>query len=74
MAEYYCKRIHGDVFSVAKFIGADLPDAIYRVKYNSKSRSGWCSCPGFAYTGARADKHIALVRDWLARGEPSPCG
>lgn len=56
-AEYIIARLYPGRFSVAKFTGGDVPEAVYLVNIDSK-RGDSCTCPGF-----RGHKHCHHIKD-----------
>lgn len=58
-------------YEVAKFAdGATQPDNVYDVHYTRTSKYGFCNCPAGRRKGNN-DKHVRLVRRWLAEGQPA---
>lgn len=60
-------------FEVAKFnsmVGGEQPQRVYTVTI-SKLNQGKCDCPAGMYRGTGdSDKHVRMVRSWLAANEP----
>jgi hypothetical protein len=72
---FYAIRQTGDrLYEVAKFVdGEPEPRDVYDVELSRRSEGGTCNCPAARWrrTGGK-DKHVKLVRDWIAMGCPVP--
>jgi len=71
--EYYVRRLGEINYEVAKFSsmsGGEQPLVVYNVVYDPVRARGKCDCPAGTYrqTGIN-DKHVQIVRDWIAGGE-----
>ena len=82
-AEYYIARTHElprsmqktssvnkEAFTVTKFEGNEVPEAVYLVIWDKRTDRMLCECPNKRRSAHVDDKHGQLVREWIAAGEP----
>lgn len=71
--EYYVQQVDETHFKVAKFremAGGEQPIHVYGVVYNAARDTGKCDCPAGTYRGTgKEDKHVKMVKQWLASGK-----
>lgn len=64
-----------DLYEVAKFEeGEPVPKNAYDVEIHQRTGKATCNCPAALYQGRQndQDKHVRMVKDWIAKGCPQP--